>query len=201
MPHVGCAVVKAHDKPAWRARLLAARAALPAAAHSAEAAALAEHVRGLSATVCGYVPVGSEPGSVHLLDVLVAAGCRVLLPVVATRGAVLDWAQYHGEHELVPGAYGLREPAGRRLGPGALADAATVLVPALAVDLHGVRLGRGGGYYDRSLGLAAPAAALVAVVRDAELLPQLPEQPHDVRMSAALTPVAGFTQLHCRPVS
>jgi 5-formyltetrahydrofolate cyclo-ligase len=68
-------------------------------------------------------------------------------------------------------------------------------VPALAVDRRGVRLGRGGGYYDRSLPLAAPGAALVAVVRDTELVPHLPSDPHDVPMTAALTPTAGLTPL------
>ena len=63
-----------------------------------------------------------------------------------------------------------------------------ILVPALAVDRSGVRLGRGGGYYDRSLPLRAPGARLIAVVRDDELVAELPGEPHDVRMTHALTP-------------
>ena len=77
----------------------------------------------------------------------------------------------------------------------AIAGAAVVLVPALAVDRAGVRLGRGAGFYDRSLPLAAPTARLVAVVRDDELVDQLPAEPHDVRMTHALTPGAGLTPL------
>ncbi len=67
-----------------------------------------------------------------------------------------------------------------------------VFVPALAVDRAGVRLGRGAGFYDRSLPLADPAARLVAVVRDDELVDEIPAEPHDVRMTHALTPRQGL---------
>ncbi len=77
----------------------------------------------------------------------------------------------------------------------AVADAITVFVPALAVDRAGVRLGRGAGFYDRSLPLADPAARLVAVVRDDELVDEVPAEPHDVRMTHALTPKRGLVEL------
>jgi 5-formyltetrahydrofolate cyclo-ligase len=189
-------VAATKDKPAWRAELLAARALVPASVRRAEASALASWVRRLSGTVCAYHPIGTEPGSTLLLDALVAAGCRVLLPVVTVRSAALDWALYTGGGaELSVGPYGLPEPVGDRLGPGAVGLADTVLVPALAVDRRGVRLGRGAGYYDRTLVRAAPDASLVAVVRDPEVVAELPSDPHDIRMTAALTPAAGFTPL------
>lgn len=185
-------------KPWWRERLTAERAAVPAAVRTAEAAALADAVTGVagptSRTVCAYVPVGTEPGSTDLLDVLVEAGHRVLLPVVTGR-APLDWAEYQGVASLVPGPHRLREPGGDRLGEQAIGLAAVVLVPALAVDRGGVRLGRGAGHYDRSLPLAGPGTALVAVVRDQELVTELPAEPHDVRMTAALTPGVGLVPL------
>jgi 5-formyltetrahydrofolate cyclo-ligase len=58
-----------------------------------------------------------------------------------------------------------------------------------------VRLGRGAGFYDRSLGLAASDARLITVVRDEELVSELPEDPHDVRMGWALTPGSGLVPL------
>jgi 5-formyltetrahydrofolate cyclo-ligase len=193
-------------KPAWRAELLAARALVPPSVRAAEAAALASWLGkllsepsgalvGEPGTVCAYHPVGTEPGSALMLDTLVAAGCRVLLPVVAQRGSPLDWAVYMGADGLAAGAYGLPEPVGPRLGRLAVSAAGIVLVPALAVDRRGVRLGRGAGYYDRTLVLASPGASVIAIIRDCELVPRLPCVPHDVPMSAALTPTTGLVRL------
>ena len=83
---------------------------------------------------------------------------------------------------------GCASPAEPWLPADAIATASGGLVPALAVDRDGVRLGRGAGFYDRSLPLADPTARLVAVVRDDELVDRLPAEPHDVRMTHALTP-------------
>lgn len=189
------------DKAALRARLLAARRAVCQRVHDVEARALAQHLAELATagdTVCGYVPVGSEPGSPEMLDDLVRRGVRVLLPVVtiaADRTALpLRWGEYH-RGRLVTGRYGLLEPAEPTLPPTALAEADLIVVPALAVDRRGVRLGRGGGFYDRSLVLAAPGARLVALVRDRELVDELPAEPHDVPMTHAITPGRGVVFL------
>jgi 5-formyltetrahydrofolate cyclo-ligase len=90
---------------------------------------------------------------------------------------------------------GLLEPAGNPLRPEAIEQARVVLVPAVGVDERAVRLGRGAGYYDRSLPLTAPGTELIAIVRDDELVPQLPAEPHDVWMTGALTPSAGLVAL------
>lgn len=188
-------------KAEWRARLLAERAAVPVGVHQDEARALAAAVLaapGLAAgaTVCCYLPFGSEPGSLTVLDAVVSAGARVLLPVVPETPGPLEWSAYTGASSLVNGRLrGVREPAGPRLGPGAIAVASLVLVPALAVDYAGVRLGRGAGYYDRSLPLAGPDVELVAVVRDSEVVPKLPRDPHDVLMTGVLTPGSGLRPL------
>ncbi len=101
-----------------------------------------------------------------------------------------------GVSGLVRGRWGLLEPPEPWLPESALAEAALVLVPALAVDLRGVRLGRGRGFYDRSLADRDPRARLIAVVRDDELVDELPADPHDVRMTHALTPRRGLSALH-----
>lgn len=148
----------------------------------------------LGSTVCAYVPFGSEPGSPALLDAVTATGAQVLLPVVPATPGPLDWAVYAGQ--LVDGRFtGTREPPGERLGPAAIGKASTILVPAMAVDHSGVRLGRGAGYYDRSLPLASPDAVVVGVVRDAEFVRQLPAEDHDVLLGAVLTPGRGLVRL------
>lgn len=188
------------SKEDLRKQLLAARRETSTDARRADAAALSRHVSALAIgmeTVCAYVPVGSEPGSVAMLDALVATGANVLLPVTTTDDGVpqpLSWARYRAG-ELASARFGLLEPTGPVLPPAALSAAALVLIPALAVDRRGTRLGRGAGYYDRTLHLRDPAAQLVAVVRDDELLAELPSEPHDVAMTHALTPTSGIITL------
>ncbi|WP_319430499.1 5-formyltetrahydrofolate cyclo-ligase [Mycobacterium sp. RTGN5] len=193
--------VLAGTKAQHREALLAARRAVPDAIRAADACALADHlgeIVGPGDTVCAYLPVGAEPGSPQLLDRLRELCARVLLPVtrLGANGEPLAllWGVY------VPGAlvaarFGLREPAEPWLPSSAIAEADMVLVPALAVDRNGVRLGRGGGFYDRSLALCRPGAKLVAVVRDDEVVDELPSEAHDVRMTHALTPKHGLFAL------
>lgn len=188
-------------KPALRRRMLAARRAVTADVHEHEALALAHHLAELGtsgATVCAYVPVGTEPGSVAMLDALLDRGARVLLPVVRTDGNGAPLALMWGEYRpgtLVAARFGLLEPAQPWLPAAALAEADPVVIPALAVDRRGARLGRGAGFYDRSLPLREPHARLIAVVRDVEVVDELPSEPHDVPMSHALTPGHGAVAL------
>lgn len=188
-------------KAEWRARLTAARASLSLAQRVSEAEALTETLASIALpdTVCCYVPFGTEPGSIAWLDVVRGRGVRVLLPVILDAPGALDWAEYTGPDALSPGRLrGILEPRGPRLGPTAIAKAGLMLVPALAVDRTGVRLGRGAGHYDRSLVHLAPGTDLVAVVRDDELVDRLPAEPHDVLMTAALTPGGGLIRLPAR---
>ena len=159
-------------KRALRDRVLAARAALPErvrrAGDRARDAALADLLTGAAGTAT-YASFGTEPRTLEHLRP------GHLLPVLrADRD--LDWTAYDG-----------RLPAdGPRLGPAALAGCGLVLVPALAVDRTGARLGRGGGSYDRALGRAT--GLLVALLHDDELLDALPTEAHDVRVHAVATP-------------
>ncbi|MDT0309322.1 5-formyltetrahydrofolate cyclo-ligase [Streptomyces sp. DSM 44917] len=146
-------------------------------------------------TVAAYVSVGREPGTLPLLNALRGRGVRLLLPVLLPDDD-LDWAAYEGPGRLVESERGgrtrLLEPGGPRLGPGAVTGADVVLLPGLAVDRRGVRLGRGGGSYDRALArleAAGAEPALVAVVYGHEVVDaDLPRQPHDRPVHAALTP-------------
>ncbi|GAB10454.1 putative 5-formyltetrahydrofolate cyclo-ligase family protein [Gordonia araii NBRC 100433] len=146
------------------------------------------------ATIACYLPVGSEPGSDAMLDALVDQGYRVIVPVVPDGDPQpLRWAVYSPSAPLETRRWGLAEPTSPSLGPGALAEASVVFVPALAVARDGARLGRGAGYYDRSLPLSR--AVRIGVVYDHELVDELPTEPTDVPMEWALTPEAGFTRL------
>lgn len=191
-------------KAELRRSLLAARRARSPERRRADAAALAAGLPavldGVPDPICLFVAVGGEPGAtpdgaLPVLDAARALGRRVLLPVTVG-AAPLDWAPFTGRDSLGPGPHGLLEPVGPRLGPDAVADAGLVVVPALAVDHRGVRLGRGGGHYDRTLPLAGPQTRLVALVADDGLVPgPLPAEPHDVAVHAVWRPATGLTPL------
>ena len=121
-----------------------------------------------------------------------ARGIRLLLPVTMDDDD-LDWAEYRGPEHLVERRRGIREPDGALLGRDAIAAAATVLVPALAVDWQGWRLGQGGGSYDRVL--PRTTAPTIAIVFDEELVERLPNEAHDRRVAVVLTPRGGLRQL------
>ncbi|MEU1506739.1 5-formyltetrahydrofolate cyclo-ligase [Kitasatospora sp. NPDC005748] len=182
-----------NEKSALRTRLLAERRALVAVERERAALALAGHAGALAepgATVAAYVSVGSEPGTRPLLDALLARGVRVLLPVLLADND-LDWAEYEGPQALAPAGRGLLEPVGGRLGPEAVTTASLVLLPGLAVDRRGLRLGRGGGSYDRvlaRLGRAGARPLLAVLLYEHELLTSVPAEPHDLPVDLALTP-------------
>ncbi|MFI6825068.1 5-formyltetrahydrofolate cyclo-ligase [Micromonospora sp. NPDC050187] len=184
-----------------RADLLARRRALGVAeratAATAVGVALVDLVRRLRPRrITGYVPVGSEPGG-DLPEVLRAAlppGAELLLPVLRD-DLDLDWAGYTGPGGLVAAGRGMREPAGPRLGRAAVAGAELVVVPALAVDRRGIRLGRGGGSYDRALARVSAGTPTVALLHDGELVDRLPAEPHDRPVRAVVTPTGGLREL------
>jgi 5-formyltetrahydrofolate cyclo-ligase len=183
-------------KSALRERHLARRVGRPLAEREAAAAAVVQTLlRGLSGVraFAAYVPEESEPGYGRIPAAFTQLGSRVLLPVVPPSGSELAWAVDTGR--LTPGRYGLLEPMGPRLGATAIGTADVVVLPALGVDRAGVRLGRGGGYYDRALLHVRPDAALVAVVFDDEFVDELPAEPHDRRVTAVVTPSGGWQAL------
>ena len=121
---------------------------------------------------------------------------RVLLPVLLD-DLDLDWAVFAGAGALPRPAPAMLEPAGPPLGRDAIATADLVLVPALAVDGAGRRLGQGGGSYDRALPRAT--APVVAVVFGDEVLATLPVERHDRSVDGVLTPDRGLRWLRESP--
>ncbi|GGR79139.1 5-formyltetrahydrofolate cyclo-ligase [Streptomyces parvulus] len=144
--------------------------------------------------VAAYVSVGAEPGTLALLDALRARGVRVLLPALLADND-LDWGEYAGTGSLARVRHGGRmdlfEPAGTRLGPDAVTEADVVLLPGVAVDGRGLRLGRGGGSYDRVLARlerSGARPALLVLLYDREVVARVPAEPHDRPVDAVVTP-------------
>jgi len=189
----------AGDKAEMRRRLLASRRAMTPAELAASGRSIRDAVLDLpetqmAGTVAAYWSIGAEPDTHGLLFGLWKRGSYVLLPLLQPDGD-LDWASYEGPDSLRPGPRGLLEPTEPARGVGAVCSADLVLVPALAVDRSGLRLGRGGGSYDRALARVGAQVPTVALLYDSELLDRVPAGPHDQRVRMVARPSAGVTRL------
>lgn len=168
------------EKRAMRRELLARRLALPPDERLRASLAAAARVRELlppaGGLVMAYAPTKGEVDPMPLVREVWRGGRPVAFPAVCGDRIVprLVW----NETELLPGAFGVLEPTGDRqaVEPAALA---LVLVPAVAYDLQGFRLGYGGGYYDRFLPELGPQAVTVGLAYDELIVPALPVEPHD----------------------
>ena len=146
----------------------------------------------MAGTVAAYYSVGTEPSTRGLVYALWKRGTYVILPLLRSDGH-LDWASYEGPESVTPAGHGLLEPA--QAARHSLASADLVIVPALAADRRGNRLGRGRGCYDRALAQVGPLIPTIALLYDGELLDRVPAGPLDRPVRMAAQPSAGLTRL------
>ncbi|GII89557.1 5-formyltetrahydrofolate cyclo-ligase [Sphaerisporangium siamense] len=179
------------DKAELRRRIVAARTRL--ADPRGSATAIRETLLDrpwvqMAGLVACYWSMGTEPSTHGLIFALWKHGATVILPVLRPDDD-LDWAVYDGPGSVEPGPRGMMEPVDTRRGVDAIRTAALVIVPALAVDpSNGVRLGRGGGSYDRALARVGPNVPTIALLHDGELIEGIPAEPHDMAVSMAALP-------------
>ena len=176
-------VVLQAAKAAARKLARAKRASLTnieAPARLAEAM-LAQHAPPKGAIIAGYWPMGDEMDPRPLMLALASRGHAIALPITPPRGQPLAFRAWAPGAALSPGPMGTSEPvAGEELRPDVL------LVPLLAFDRAGRRLGYGGGYYDRTLA-TLPGAKAIGIAYAGQEMPEVPAGPQDMRLPLVAT--------------
>ena len=182
--------MEASSKAAIRQQIREALVALP----SAERSALSLKLRNVlssqptwrqASSILGFAPIGNEPDVMPLLEEAWSSNKRVALPRYDAGTSVYSACAVSNHAEIRPGSFGVLEPtAGCPVVP--LNQLDFILVPGVGFDLAGRRLGRGKGFYDRLL--AEVLGHKCGVAFDAQIVAQLPEEPHDVRVDSIATP-------------
>ena len=174
-----------------RRRVISARTSLAAEECAARAIRIGKRAVALvdargATTVSAYVSIDGEPGTDPLIDTLHESGITVLLPVLRD-DFDLEWATY-APGAFRPGRFGLLEPATPNLGRSAIHEAGVIFCPGVAGTAQGLRLGRGGGSYDRALGRANPTSSRCLLLYDDEVIDAVPTEPHDALVDFLCTP-------------
>lgn len=179
-------------KAAVRAEIRAARRARTESDRVQAAGNIADRVLPLlvdSPTVACYLSVPAEPGTAAIITLLRQRNARVLLPRVC--GEALEWIELTDSTAFSESSLGISEPEGEALAD-ALTECDAIVLPALAISVDGIRLGQGGGFYDRAL-QDVPTHSdggplLIGLLFDDEIVAALPAEDHDCRLDLAITP-------------
>jgi 5-formyltetrahydrofolate cyclo-ligase len=170
------------EKSALRAAAREKRLSLK---HSGFAQSLGRHAEDLklapNTAVGGYHALPDEADPALLLERLVELGCHVAYPRVVGKGAALEFHRVPDGEVLAPGAFGIHEP----MDTWPRATPQLLLVPLLAFDAAGHRLGYGGGFYDRTIALLRVPA--IGIAYAGQQVPALPADDHDMVLDAVLT--------------
>ena len=177
------------QKKTIRRAAIARRDALPAAERAAAATTIAARAFPLAiapgAIVSGFSPLKSEINPVPLMRKLVDAGARLALPVVAGKGKPLIVRAWAFGEPLDSGVWGIREP--KPSAPEVAPD--IMLVPLLAFDRAGQRIGYGAGYYDMTIAKlrALKPVTAVGIAFAVQEIGSVPVTPRDARLDLVLT--------------
>ena len=139
-----------------------------------------------SRAVALYSPAGNEVSTEEIRDHALKAGKKLFYPKPGG-GTGLDFVQVEGPQDLQPGRYGILEPTGNRIMTRQDEQGLVVFVPGLAFDLHGNRLGRGKGWYDRVLAALGEGARFAALAFEFQIVEELPTERWDRKVHHIIT--------------
>jgi 5-formyltetrahydrofolate cyclo-ligase len=170
-----------------RDELIAARMALPPAAHTDADASIARKLDDCfeeiePCLVGAYWPFRREFAMLPFLDKLLARGFTAALPVVLGKGQPLEFRSWNRATAMASGVWDIPYPA-----EGAAVMPAMLIVPVVGFDEDGYRLGYGGGFYDRTLEVARPKPFCLGVGFELGHLASIHPLPHDIPMNAIIT--------------
>lgn len=189
--------LKGQAKKALRKRLRALRSSLPEGARASRSAAITQRIIALpqwasARTVALYISMGDEIQTHALIEAARSTHKRIALPVTELGAPLTFRLGFDADRELPRelSAFGVEEPT---INCPLVAHEALdlVLVPALAADLRGYRIGYGAGCYDRTLPLCTNATTVIAVF-DLQLIGEVPNEPHDVAAQWIVTDQRSF---------
>jgi 5-formyltetrahydrofolate cyclo-ligase len=181
-------------KPVTRKAVLSLRDGLSAERRAEASARIAERATALLAgrhVVALYAPKGSEVDTRAIDENLRARGARVLYPRIVDDQRVLAFHEVAPE-KLVASRYGLREPRADWRNQAGLVEIDAFVVPGLAFDRSGGRLGFGRGHYDATLAAAPAGAVRVGLAFEAQLIDEVMREPHDVALHVIVTEAASY---------
>lgn len=182
------------DKPVTRKAVLALRDGLPAHQRSDASARIAERATELLAerrVVALYAPKGSEVDTAAIDENLRARGVRLVYPRIVDGDRVLAFHELAPER-LVAGRFGLLEPRADWRNQVGLVEIDAFVVPGLAFDRRGGRLGFGRGHYDATLAAASPSALRIGLAFEAQLVDDVHGEPHDALLHVIVTEAASY---------
>jgi 5-formyltetrahydrofolate cyclo-ligase len=186
------------DKASLRGEILAKRMGVPKETrelwdrHILDRLLLLEAVKQAD-TILLYLSFRAEVGTDGIFHWGFQEGKRMAAPVTSVASRTLWPVEIRSLKEVTTGAYGIREPLWREERVIPVEEIDLVLLPGVAFDRHGGRLGYGGGYYDRFLPRLRPDAVKIGLAYDLQVVGRVPLEPHDVRLDAVVTESGVYT--------
>ncbi|MCI8403923.1 MAG: 5-formyltetrahydrofolate cyclo-ligase [Clostridia bacterium] len=171
-----------------RKKMRAQRRAMTAAEIDAKSAAITEKLFspeciGKTKTVCIFLSAFNEPDTIPIAKKLWQKQCKVVVPISNTKTNTLSLSYIDSLRDLCKGAYGILEPS--VIKSAGIGDIDVILIPGLAFDRDGGRMGFGKGYYDRFL--ENTNAVKIGLCYDFQLLDNIPKESHDIPMNYIIT--------------
>ena len=199
--------MNANAKPELRSIYARARKELPPFVAERASARIAKHIFSLprvleSGLIAAYCATGSEVDTAALLEFIIASGRGAALPYCREDGSMGIGRIWSLHKDVVPGRFGVMEPADRLKDNVGSEQAEVVICPGVAFDENLGRLGRGGGHYDRFLRPLKGKALIIGCAFDCQISPSpLPTDEHDVSMDVVITEKRAFPKGSCPSVT